>query len=204
MLILLNIESVRLYGAALLTSAGVAGIIIGFAAQKTLANLLAGFQIAFTQPIKIDDPVVVEGEWGWIDEINLTYVVIRIWDWRRLIVLITYFVEKPFQNWTRVTADLLGSVFLNVDYTVPLQRLREEFDRVLNESQLWDKTANVLQVTDSTETSMQILMLMSARNSPQPWDLRCEVREKMIDFIQRHYPESLPRSRTEVTGLKTL
>jgi small-conductance mechanosensitive channel len=204
MLILLNIESVRLYGAALLTSAGVAGIIIGFAAQKTLANLLAGFQIAFTQPIKIDDPVVVEGEWGWIDEINLTYVVIRIWDWRRLIVLITYFVEKPFQNWTRVTADLLGSVFLNVDYTVPLQRLREEFDRVLNESQLWDKEANVLQVTDSTEKSMQIRMLMSARNSPQPWDLRCEVREKMIDFIQRHYPESLPRSRTEVTGLKTL
>ncbi len=201
-LILLNIDGVRKYGAAIVTSAGVAGIIIGFAAQKSLGNLLAGFQIAFTQPIKIDDAVVVENEWGWIEEINLTYVVIRIWDWRRLIVPITYFVEKPFQNWTRVTADLLGAVFLYVDYTVPLKHLRDEFDRILENSPLWDKKDKVLQVTESTEKSMQIRMLMSAKNSPQAWDLRCEVREKMIDFIQQHYPQSLPHTRASITDLR--
>lgn len=200
-LILLSFDGVRKYGAALVTSAGVAGIIIGFAAQKTLANFLAGFQIAFTQPIKIDDAVVVEGEWGWIEEINLTYVVVKIWDLRRLILPITYFVEKPFQNWTRVTADLLGSVFLYVDYTVPLDALRKEFDNVLEASTLWDRKAKVLQVVESTEKAMQLRLLMGARNSPEAWDLRCEVREKMIVFIQQNYPESLPRNRTEFLGM---
>jgi len=199
--ILLNIEGVRKYGAALITSAGVVGIIIGFAAQKSLANLLAGLQIAFTQPIKIDDVVIVENEWGWIEEINLTYVVVKIWDLRRLVVPITYFVEKPFQNWTRVTADLLGSVFLYVDYTTPLDELRNKFEEILEASPLWDKKVKVLQVTDSTERCMQIRFLMSARNSPQAWDLRCEVREKMISFIQKHYPESLPHIRAEVSEL---
>lgn len=203
-LILLSIDAVKQYGTALITSAGVAGIVIGFAAQKTIANLLAGFQIAFTQPIKIDDAVVIEGEWGWIDEINLTYVVVRIWDWRRLIVPITYFIETPFQNWTRTTADLLGSVFLYVDYTVPLEKLREAFDDILEKSTLWDQKAKVLQVTESTEKSMQIRLLMSARNSPQAWDLRCEVREKMIQYIQQHYPESFPRFRAEFSGVEAL
>ncbi len=203
-IVLLNFESVRKYGTALLTSAGIAGIIIGFAAQKTLGNLLAGFQIAFTQPIKIDDVVIVENEWGWIEEINLTYVVVKIWDLRRLVVPITYFVDHPFQNWTRTTADLLGSVFLYVDYNVPLKKLREKFDAVLEESSLWDKKAKVLQVTESTERSMQIRLLMSARNSPEAWDLRCEVREKMIDFIQKNYPESLPKMRAEISGLNKI
>lgn len=203
-MILLNIEGVRKYGTAIITSAGVAGIVLGFAAQKTLSNLLAGFQIAFTQPIKIEDAVVVEGEWGWIEEINLTYVVVKIWDWRRLIVPITYFVEQPFQNWTRNTADLLGSVYLYVDYSVPLEKLRQNFDEILEESALWDRKAKVLQVTDSTEKTMQIRLLMSARNSPQTWDLRCEVREKMLGFIQKNYPESLPKLRAELSGSESL
>ncbi len=202
--ILLNFEEVRKYGAAILTSAGIVGIILGFAAQKTLANLLAGIQIAFTQPIKIDDVVIVENEWGWIEEINLTYVVVKIWDLRRLVLPITYFVEKPFQNWTRTTADLLGSVFLYVDYQIPLKELRQKFDEILEQSTLWDKKNKVLQVTDSTEKSMQIRLLMSARNSPQAWDLRCEVREKMIEFIQKKYPESLPKTRAEISGYKSM
>lgn len=203
-MILLNIEGVRKYGTAIITSAGVAGIVLGFAAQKTLSNLLAGFQIAFTQPIKIEDAVVVEGEWGWIEEINLTYVVVKIWDWRRLIIPITYFVDKPFQNWTRNTADLLGSVYLYVDYSVPLEKLRQKFEEILEESALWDRKAKVLQVTESTEKTMQIRLLMSARNSPQAWDLRCEVREKMIGFIQKNYPESLPKLRAVLSGSESL
>jgi len=203
-IILLNIESVRKYGTALLTSAGVVGIILGFAAQKTLANLLAGIQIAFTQPIKIEDVVIVENEWGWIEEINLTYVVVKIWDLRRLVVPITYFIEKPFQNWTRTTADLLGSVFLYVDYRIPLTKIRSHFDKILDESELWDRKNKVLQVTDSTEKSMQIRLLMSAASSPKAWDLRCEVREKMIDYIQKNYPESLPKARAELSGSMSL
>lgn len=202
--ILLSIDGVRNYGTALITSAGVFGIIIGFAAQKTLSNFLAGFQIAFTQPIKLDDAVLVENEWGWIEEINLTYVVVKIWDLRRLIVPITYFVEKPFQNWTRVTADLIGSVFIYVDYTIPLGALRAAFDEILEQSALWDKKAKVLQVTESTEKSMELRLLMSARNSPEAWDLRCEVREKMISYIQQNYPESLPYVRGEFSTVTAI
>lgn len=194
--ILLNIKSVRHYGAALVTSAGLAGIVLGFAAQKTLANILAGFQIAFTQPIKLDDAVLIEGEWGWIEEISLTYVVVKIWDLRRMVIPITYFIEKPFQNWTRVTADLIGSVFLYVDYSVPIESLRKAFDEIIASSTLWDQKIKVLQVTDSTEKSMELRLLMGARNSPEAWDLRCEVREKMISYIQQHHPESFPTLRT--------
>jgi len=199
--VLLSFDSVRELGAGLLTSAGVAGIIIGFAAQRSLANLFAGFQIAFTQPIRIDDVLVVEGEWGKVEEITLTYVVVRIWDQRRLVLPINYFIEKPFQNWTRVSADILGTVFIYSDYKIPLQPLREELTRLLNNNSLWDGKVNVLQVTDSKETTMELRALMSARNSPDAWDLRCQIREGLITFIQENYPESLPRARAEIAGL---
>ncbi|MDQ3393827.1 MAG: mechanosensitive ion channel family protein [Bacteroidota bacterium] len=199
-LLLLSFENVRRLGAGLLTGAGVAGIIIGFAAQKSLANLLAGFQIAFTQPIRIDDVLVVENEWGRVEEINLTYVVLRIWDQRRLILPITYFVETPFQNWTRTTAELLGTVFLYLDYTVPVQEIREELKRIVSGSEWWDKKVVALQVTNTTAESVELRALMSASNSSAAFDLRCLVREKLIDYVQKNYPDSLPKMRAEISG----
>ncbi|GAA4214545.1 mechanosensitive ion channel [Pedobacter jeongneungensis] len=197
-IILLSFESMRKIGAGLLTGVGIGGIIIGFAAQKSLGNLLAGFQIAFTQPIRIDDVLIVEGEWGKVEEITLTYVVVNIWDQRRLILPITYFIEKPFQNWTRVSADLLGTVFLYLDYTIPIEPMRQEMTRLLTLNPLWDKRVNVVQVTDSTKDgAIEVRFLMSASNSSRAFDLRCYVREAMISFIQNHYPESLPKKRLE-------
>lgn len=196
--IIIQFESVREFGRAMLTSAGVAGIIIGFAAQKTIANLLAGMQIAFTQPIRIDDVVIVESEWGRIEEITLTYVVVKIWDQRRLVVPLNYFIEKPFQNWTRSSADLIGSVFLYVDYHVPIDSLREELDKILKNHRLWDQRVQVIQVTDSFADGMQLRILVSARNAPEAWDLRCDVREGLISFIQKEYPESLPTQRLSI------
>ncbi|RZL38674.1 MAG: mechanosensitive ion channel [Pedobacter sp.] len=196
-IVLLSFESMRKVGAGLLTGVGIGGIIIGFAAQKSLGNLLAGFQIAFTQPIRIDDVVIVEGEWGKIEEITLTYVVVNIWDQRRLILPITYFIEKPFQNWTRVSSQLLGTVFLYLDYTVPIPPLRDELTRLLNENPLWDKRVNVVQVTDNKELNLEVRFLMSAKNSSQAFDLRCYVRENMIAFINQNYPDSLPKTRLE-------
>ncbi|WP_380178038.1 mechanosensitive ion channel family protein [Kalamiella sp. sgz302252] len=198
-LILLSFPGVRQFGTTILAGAGVAGIIIGFALQKSLVNLFAGIQIAFTQPIKIDDAVVVEKEWGWIEEINLTYVVVRLWDLRRLVLPITYFTENPFQNWTRNNAQILGSVFLYLDYSMPLAPLREHFEKVLSETRLWDQETQVLQVTDTDDKTMTIRLLMTAQNSPTAWDLRCYVREKMIEFIQQNYPQSLPRFRATLT-----
>jgi small-conductance mechanosensitive channel len=198
-LFLLQFDGVRKYGATFLTSAGVAGIIIGLAAQKTIGNLLAGVQIAFTQPIKIGDAVLVENEWGWIEEINLTYVVVKIWDQRRLVLPITYFTEQTYQNWTRNSADIIGSVFLFTDYKIPIDELRTEFEEILANTDLWDRNSQVLQVTDCTEKTMKIRLLMSARDSPTAWDLRCLVREKMLVFIQQNYPESLPKTRLEMT-----
>ena len=197
-IILLSFESMRKIGAGLLTGVGIGGIIIGFAAQKSLGNLLAGFQIAFTQPIRIDDVLIVEGEWGRVEEITLTYVVVSIWDQRRLILPITYFIEKPFQNWTRVSADLLGTVFLYMDYTIPIEPLRQELTRLLTGNPLWDKRVNVVQVTDTNKDgSIEIRFLMSASNSSRAFDLRCNVREAMITFIQNNYPDSLPKTRLE-------
>ena len=196
-IILLSFESMRKIGTGLLTGVGIGGIIIGFAAQKSLANLLAGFQIAFTQPIRIDDVVIVEGEWGRIEEITLTYVVVNIWDQRRLILPITYFIEKPFQNWTRVSAELLGTVFLQLDYNIPIPALREELTKVLTHHKFWDKRVNVVQVTDNKATTIEVRFLMSARNSSQAFDLRCDVREHMIAFIRDRYPDSLPKTRLE-------
>jgi small-conductance mechanosensitive channel len=196
---LMTFEGIKRIGISLFASAGVAGIIIGFAAQKLLGSILAGFQIALTQPIRIEDVVIVENEWGWIEEITLTYVVVRIWDKRRLIVPTTYFIEKPFQNWTRVSADILGTVFIYTDYQVPVEELRKEFTRILEESGLWDGKVNVMQVTNATEKSVEIRALMSAADSPTAWDLRVLVREKLIAYLQEKYPRSLPRMRVEMT-----
>lgn len=198
---LLTFEQIRKVGVSLFASAGVAGIILGFAAQKMIGNVLAGFQIAIAQPIRIDDVVIVEKEWGWIEEITLTYVVVRIWDKRRLILPSTYFIEKPFQNWTRVSAEILGTVFIYTDYTVPIDKLREELTRVLQSDKNWDGKVNVLQVTDSTEKTMEIRALMSSADSPSAWDLRVNVREKLIDFLQKKYPEALPKSRLDMGPL---
>ncbi|MGB2660835.1 MAG: mechanosensitive ion channel domain-containing protein, partial [Candidatus Omnitrophota bacterium] len=158
-LVLMAFEKVRQIGTSLLASAGIIGVILGFAAQKTLGNFIAGLQIALAQPIRIDDVVIVEEEWGWIEEITLTYVVVRIWDLRRLVVPISYFIEKPFQNWTRVSADILGSVFVYADYTVPVKELRSELTRILEESPNWDKKVNVLQVTNATAQTVEIRAL---------------------------------------------
>lgn len=195
---LMLFDGVRNIGISLFASAGVAGLIIGLSAQKALGTVLAGLQIAITQPIRIDDVVIVENEWGRIEEINLTYVVIRIWDSRRLVVPSTYFLDKPFQNWTRTSADILGTVFIYTDYTMPFEPLRKELTRLLESNSLWDKKVNVLQITDAKQTTVEIRALMSAANSPDAWDLRVYVREKLIEFIQREYPQCLPRTRIEL------
>jgi small-conductance mechanosensitive channel len=194
---LLSFENLRKVGTGLLAGVGVGSIIIGFAAQNTLSNLLAGFQIAFTQPVRIDDIVVVEGEWGRIEDITLTYVVVKIWDERRLVLPIAYFIQKPFQNWTRVSSELLGTVFLYLDYTAPIDKIRQKFEALLKENKLWDGKTQVIQVTDCKERVIELRALMSARNSSEAFDLRCYIREKLIAFIQQEYPESLPKTRTE-------
>lgn len=193
--ILMTFSTIRQVGASLLASAGIAGVILGFAAQRSLATIFAGFQIAITQPIRIDDVVIVEGEWGRIEEITLTYAVVRIWDLRRLIVPITYFIEKPFQNWTRVSADILGTVYLYTDYYVPIEAIRQELTRLLSSNDDWDGKVNVLQVTDAKESTLELRALMSAKDSSSAWNLRVFVREKLVDFLQTNYPSSLPRTR---------
>ncbi len=192
---LMLFEDVRRFGTSLLASAGVVGIIVGFAAQRAIANLFAGFQLAMTQPIRLDDVVVVEGEWGRVEEITLTYVVLRIWDERRLVLPLSYFIEKPFQNWTRVSADILGSVVLWADYSLPIAKLRPAVQRIVEACGTWDKRFWNLQVTDATDRSMQLRVLATASDSSKAWELRCEIREKLIMFIQEEYPRSLPRVR---------
>ncbi len=194
---LMTFPQIRALGMSILASAGIAGIILGLAAQRTLGTLIAGIQIALTQPIRIDDVVIVEGEWGRIEEITLTYVVVRIWDLRRLVVPISYFIEKPFQNWTRISADLLGTVFLYVDHTVPVAAVRSELERVVKESGMWDGKVVGLQVTDTSERTVHLRALMSAPDASAAWNLRCHVREKLIEFLQANYPSSLPRFRVE-------
>jgi small-conductance mechanosensitive channel len=202
--VLMTFDEIKKLGINLLASAGVAGIIIGLAAQKSIANIFAGIQIALTQPIRLDDVVIVENEWGWIEEINLTYVVVKIWDERRLIVPIHYFIDNPFQNWTRNTAQLLGTVFIYTDYKVPFNDLRNALTDILNHTPLWDKRVNVLQVTDAKENTLEIRALVSAKDSPTAWDLRVHVREKLIEYLQQNHPESLPRTRIEIKGTKTV
>jgi small-conductance mechanosensitive channel len=197
-LILINFEKVRQLGTTILASAGIVGIVLGFASQRSIALLFAGFQVALTQPIRIDDVVIVENEWGRIEEITLTYVVVRIWDKRRLVVPISYFIEKPFQNWTRVSADLLGTVYLYCDYTVPVQAIRKELERILERSEEWDREVCIVQVTDATERTMVVRALLSASDASLLWTLRCRVREQLIDFVRRDFPESLPRFRAQL------
>lgn len=194
-LVLMSFATVRKIGTGLLTSAGIASVIVGFAAQRSISNLLAGFQIAFTQPIRLDDVLVVEGEWGRVEEITFTYVVLRIWDERRLVLPLNYFIEKPFQNWTRSASQLLGTVFLYTDYSIPVAAVRAELQRMVEEHPLWDQRVCVLQVTDSKERTMELRCLVSASNSSRAFDLRCAVREHMVQFIQQHYPQSLPKTR---------
>jgi small-conductance mechanosensitive channel len=196
-LMLMAIPAVRQVGASLLASAGVIGLIAGFAARPVLGNMIAGLQIGLTQPIRIDDVVIVEGEWGVIEEITSSYVVVRIWDDRRLVVPLQYWVEKPFQNWTRKSAELTGAVTLWVDYRMPVEPLRAELRRVCEASAHWDGRTALLQVTDAGERAMQLRALVTAANAGKAWDLRCEVREALIDFVQREYPQCLPRQRAE-------
>lgn len=197
--ILMTFEKVRQVGIGLLASAGVLGIVIGFAAQQSIATLIAGLQIAVTQPIRLDDVVIVEGEWGRIEEITLTYVVVRIWDNRRLVVPVTHFLQKPFQNWTRTSADILGTVFLYADYSIDVEAVRKELYRLLQMSGNWDGKTWGLQVTSSSDRTIELRALMSAPDASVAWDLRCEIREKLLKFLQENFPEALPKIRAELT-----
>lgn len=194
-IILMTFDKVRHLGTSILASAGVIGLTVGFAGQKILANIFAGIQLALSQPIRIDDVVIVEGEWGKIEDITLTYVVVKIWDLRRMVLPISYFIEKPFQNWTRETSEILGTVFIYVDYTVPVSAVREELHKILKASELWDNKAWGLQVTNTDSRSVELRALMSAGDSSAAWNLRCIVREKLIEFIQKKYPDALPKGR---------
>lgn len=195
---LMTFPNIRNVGASLFASAGIAGLIAGLAARPALSNLIAGLQIALTEPIRLEDTVTVEGEFGFVEEIGTTYVVVRTWDQRRLIVPLSHFIERPFQNWTRSVTDLLGTVFLHTDYTVPVEEVRQELRRLLEASDLWDGKTWALQVTNLTDRSVEVRALMSAANAGNLWNLRCHVREKLIEFLQSRYPQCLPRLRAEV------
>ena len=199
--VLMNFDTFRELGAGLLASAGLAGLVIGLAAQKTLTNLLAGIQMAITQPIRLDDVVIVEGEWGQIEEISLTYVVVRIWDLRRLILPISYFLEHPFENWTRFSAEILGTVFLYTDYTVPVDDIREELRRIVEQSPEWNGQVCSVLVTKTSPEGIEVRALVSAADASKAWNLRCEVREKLVTFLQRNHPGSLPRIRANVESV---
>lgn len=194
--ILMSFPNIRQIGMSLLASAGLAGLVAGIAARPVLGNLIAGLQIALSQPIRLDDVVIVENEWGWIEEITGTYVVVRLWDERRLVVPLQWFIEHPFQNWTRTSSQIIGTVFFWVDYRMPLEPLREELARVCKTAKEWDGRAALLQVTDASERALQLRVLVSSVDSPRNWDLRCLVREALVAFVQNHYPEYLPTIRT--------
>jgi len=197
--ILMLFAEVRHVGTSLLASAGVIGVIAGFAAQKTIANVFAGFQLALAQPIRLDDVVIVEGSfWGRIEEITFTFVVVHIWDDTRMVLPLTYFIETPFQNWTRVSAQITGQVMIYVDYSLPVEKVRPALKAIVEGSPLWDRRFWNLQVADATEKCMQLRVLATAADSSKAWDLRCEIREKFIAHLQKEYPESLPRFRAEM------
>jgi small-conductance mechanosensitive channel len=198
---LMTFPGVRQYGVSLLASAGAAGLVVGLALQPLLKNLIAGIQLAVTQPIRLEDAVIVEGEWGNVEEINSTYVVVRLWDWRRMVLPLSYFIEHPFQNWTREGASLIGTVLLYADYTAPVGRMREKLDEIARASRLWDGKVVNMQVTDFKPDTMEIRMLVSASNAGRAFDLRCEVREKMIGWLQAEYPTALSRRRAEIANL---
>lgn len=196
---LMTFPGARQIGASLLASAGLAGLAVGFAAKPVLGNLIAGLQIAITQPLTLDDVVIVENEWGRIEEITSTYVVVKIWDERRLVVPLQYFIEKPFQNWTRESTQLLGSLFLWVDYAMPLEPMRRELERLCAEvPNLWDGRVANVQVTDTTDRAIQLRVLVSSSNASNSWDLRCFLREKLIHFVTLNHPDYLPQLRTNI------
>jgi small-conductance mechanosensitive channel len=195
---LMTLPLLRQIGTSLLASAGVAGLIVGFAAKPVLGNLLAGLQIALTQPIRLEDVVIIQNEWGQIEEITGTYVVVRLWDQRRLIVPLQWFIENPFQNWTRTSSAILGTVLMWVDYRLPLAPLRDEAQRICAGAPEWDQRLCLTQVVEAGEHAMQLRILVSAGDAGRCWDLRCRVREGLLDFIQREYPEYLPRLRTDL------
>ena len=199
-LVLMSFPRARDIGLSLFASAGVAGLVIGMAARPALANLIAGVQIAFTGTIHLDDVVIVEGEWGRIEEIGASYVVVRIWDDRRLVVPLSQFIEKPFQNWTRRTADLLGTVMLYADYTVPVEAVRAKLKEIVAASPLWDGRVCGLQVTDATDRSVQLRALVSASDASRAWDLRCLVREELVKFLQTEHPDCLPQARAQISS----
>lgn len=199
---LMTFPSLRRLGTSILASAGLAGLIAGIAARPTLSNLIAGLQVALSEPVSLDDVVVVEGEWGRIEEITTTYVVVRIWDERRLVLPLTYFITNPFQNWTRTTADLLGTVYLYTDYTVPVEEVRQELGRILKSSGMWDGKTWGLQVTDAKKDTLELRALMSASDSSNAWDLRCHVRERLVEYLQKNCPNSLPKVRAEIWGAR--
>jgi small-conductance mechanosensitive channel len=193
--VLMTFDGARVIGKSLLTSAGIAGIIIGFAAQKSIGMFLAGIQIAITQPISLDDVVIVEGEWGRIEEITLTYVVVKIWDERRMMLPVTYFLEKPFQNWTRTSANIMGTVFFYVGYDLPVQAIRDFVPQILKDNPNWDGRVFNVQITNTNELYKEMRVLVSSSDASKNWDLRTEVREKVIDFIQANYPECFAKVR---------
>jgi len=194
-IMLMTFPAIKHIGVSILASAGLASLIVGMAMKGTLSNLIAGVQIAFAQPFRVEDVVVVEGEWGWIEEIGTMYVVVRIWDLRRLVLPLSYFLDHPFQNWTRSSADLLAYTYVYTDYTVPVDDVRAELTRICKATPLWGGKVCGIQVSDSDNRTMQLRALMDARNSSDAWDLRCLVREKLIGFLQKNYPGSLPRYR---------
>jgi len=200
--VLMTFPRAREFGASLLASAGVAGLVVGIAARSVFGNLIAGLQIALAQPIRIDDVLIVEGEWGRVEEITSTYVVMKLWDERRLVVPLQWFIEHPFQNWTRRGAELIGTVFLWVDYTLPVEPIRAEARRLCEAAPEWDRRVCVVQVTDASELSMQIRVLASSSDSGRNFDLRCKVREGLIDFIRRTHPDALPLVRAEIGTLE--
>jgi small-conductance mechanosensitive channel len=194
-LVLLSIPGVRDVGVTLIASAGLAGLAVGAAAQPALKSLIAGIQMALTEPINIDDVVIVEGEWGWVEDIHTTYVVVKIWDERRLIVPTTHFLEKPFQNWTKSTAQLLGAVKLYLDPATQIGPIRQEFERLIKDNRRWDGRVQIAQVTETQRDAIEVRLLMSAKDSPTLFDLRCEIREAMLNWLASNQPEAFARTR---------
>jgi small-conductance mechanosensitive channel len=194
---LMSFDSVRQFGISLFASAGMAGIVAGLAARPLLENLIAGLQLAFTQPVRIGDAVVIDNEWGWVEEIGSVYIVVKLWDWRRQIVPLSYLFQTPFTNWTRSSSSIIGTVMLYLDYTLPVDAIRARAEEIAKASKLWDGKVVNVQVSDTREQAMEVRILVSAKDSPTAWDLRCEVREKLIAWVRDNFPECLPRVRRE-------
>jgi small-conductance mechanosensitive channel len=196
-LALMSFDAVRQFGVSLFASAGIAGIIAGLAARPMLENMIAGVQLALAQPLRVDDAVVINNEWGWVEEINSTYIVVRLWDWRRQIVPLSYLFQNPFTNWTRSSSSIIGTVLVYADYTLPMEAVRTTATDLVKASRLWDGQVVNVQISDARESVIEVRVLASASDSTRAWDLRCEIREKLIAFIRDDYPESLPRVRRE-------